>query len=188
MPKLITFYNGTDEREDRVPLRLSDAFPEGADIREADIEVTVTMLNINHGRNRELMEACEPLAEYSWFINEIRQNQASGMDIEAAVNKAIDAMPDEYVIKMFLIENRAEVEQMCITEYDEAETIRMFQKEAFEEGHSEGWSEGRVQMIIELGREDGLDDAVILRRIQEKAGLSLEEAADCLREYEKQKA
>ena len=75
IPKLMTFYNGTDETEDRVLLRLSDAFPDGADIRESDIEVTVTMLNINHGRNRELMKACRPLAEYAWFIEEIRKTR-----------------------------------------------------------------------------------------------------------------
>lgn len=51
-----------------------------------------------------------------------------------------------------------------------------------------GISQGRIQMIIELGREDGFDETVILRRIQEKTGLSLEEATVCLREYEGQKA
>lgn len=58
------------------------------------------------------MKACKPLAEYAWFIEEIRQNQSSGMDIEAAVDRAIDTMPDEYVIKMILTENRAEVKHV----------------------------------------------------------------------------
>ena len=31
-------------------------------------------------------------------------------------------------------------------------------------------------MLIELGREDGYDDETILKRMQEKIGLSLEEA------------
>ena len=145
-PKLVTFYNGTDAKEDRAMLRLSDAFPEGTDSREADIEVTVTMLNINYGRNRELMEACKPLAEYAWFIEEIRKNQSKGMDIESAVDKAVDDMPDGYEIKMLLIENRAEVKNMCITEYNEAETMRMFKEEGREEGRVEGREEGEDKL------------------------------------------
>ena len=153
-------------------LRLSDAFPDGADIRESDIEVTVTMLNINHGRNRELMNACRPLAEYAWFIEEIRKNQAGKMDIETAVDKAIDDMPDTYVIKTILIANRAEVKQMCITEYDEAETMRMFREEARLEGKLEGEAMG----IIDAGFDFGLSGQDILNRLQSKLRISSQEA------------
>lgn len=53
-------------------------------------------------------------------------------------------------------------------------------------GMRQGISQGRIQMIIELGREDGLDDAVILRRIQDKGGLSPEDAETFLQQYEEQ--
>ena len=46
--------------------------------------------------------------------------------------------------------------------------------------------QGRAQMIIELGQEDGLDDAVIIERLQKKAGLSLEKAKSYLAQYGKQ--
>lgn len=72
---------------------------------------------------------------------------------------------------------------MCITEYNEAETMQMLKEEAHEEGRIEGLIEGSIKMIIELGREDGLDDAAILRRIQKKTGLPSDEAAACLRRY-----
>lgn len=49
-----------------------------------------------------------------------------------------------------------------------------------------GVNQGRVQMIIELGQEEGLDDVTILNRIQEKIGLSMEEAVSCLKKYGKQ--
>lgn len=35
--------------------------------------------------------------------------------------------------------------------------------------------QGKAQMIVELGREDGLDDATTIKRMQEKIGLSLEQ-------------
>ena len=46
--------------------------------------------------------------------------------------------------------------------------------------------QGKAQMIIEIGQEDGLDDADILKRLQEKIGLSLEHAAEYLEQYGKQ--
>lgn len=49
-----------------------------------------------------------------------------------------------------------------------------------------GVNQGRVQMIIELGQEEGLDDVTILKRIQEKMDLSMEEAVSCLKKYGKQ--
>ena len=132
VPKLIVFYNGAEEKEDTV-LKLSDAFREEAGTVESDIDVRVRMLNINYGKNRELMEGCGPLREYAWLVEKIRENREK-MDIEAAVDKAIDEMPEEFVIRKFLIGNRAEVKDMCVTEYNEAETLQMIREEGREEG------------------------------------------------------
>ena len=54
------------------------------------------------------------------------------------------------------------------------------------QGISQGISQGKVQMIIEMGLEDGLDDTIILKRLQDKVGLSLEKAAAYLKEFGKQ--
>ena len=86
VPKLVTFYNGKENREEEI-LELKNAFrtEDGKRIDvEADIEVRVRMININYGRNRELMEACKPLFEYAWFIDRIRE-YGKIMDIEIAV-------------------------------------------------------------------------------------------------------
>lgn len=85
-------------------------------------------LNINYGHNRELMEACKPLSEYAWFVEEIRENRKD-MGIEEAIDMAIDNMPENFEIRRFLVGNRAEVKDMCITEYNEAETMQMFKEE-----------------------------------------------------------
>ena len=45
---------------------------------------------------------------------------------------------------------------------------------------------GRMQMIVELGQEDGLDGTTIIKRLQENAGLSLEQASVYLKQYGKQ--
>ena len=59
VPKLITFYNGKEDREDDI-LELKDAFrtADGQPIEaEPDIQVRVRMININYGKNKEIGRA-----------------------------------------------------------------------------------------------------------------------------------
>ena len=163
IPKLVTFYNGTEGEEDKI-LRLSDSFRSDAEAYEPDIEVKVRMLNINYGKNKELMDACRPLAEYAWVVEQIRGNREAGMEIGEAVDKAINDMPLDYAIRMFLIGNRAEVKDMCITEYNEAETMKMFK----EEGREEGRKEGNISTLYGLYS----DGDITLEKAAVKAGMS----------------
>ena len=140
VPRLVVFYNGTDEMDDTV-LELKDAFRPAV---ESDISVRVRMVNINYGKNRELLDACRPLSEYAWLIDRIREYK-NDMGIEDAVDRALNEMPQEYEIRPFLMGNRAEVKQMCITEYNEAETMRMFE--------AEGRKKGKLEIVIDLVRE-----------------------------------
>ena len=51
-----------------------------------------------------------------------------------AVDNALEEMPDDYDIKAFLLQNRAEVTSMCITEYDEAKNNELLRAECLAEG------------------------------------------------------
>ncbi len=54
------------------------------------------------------------------------------------------------------------------------------------ETQTEKWmKQGKVQMIIELGQEDGLDNGAIIKRLQKKIGVSSEKAAAYLKQYGK---
>ena len=117
-PRCICFYNGTARQPERKILKLSDAF-EG----RADIEVLVTMININYGKNEQLMKACKQLNEYAKLVNSIRQNNKVLKDLEAAIDKAIDDMPDDSSIKKFLLLNKAEVKGMFLTEWDQDKVL-----------------------------------------------------------------
>ena len=123
-PKCVCFYNGTAQQPERQILRLSEAFG-----GEGDIEVLVTMLNINYGKNRELMKACEPLSEYAWLVESIRLNQKVMRNLEAAIDAAIEETPDEFVIKRFLLQNKAEVKGMFLTEYDQNKVLAQERQE-----------------------------------------------------------
>jgi hypothetical protein len=52
-------------------------------------------------------------------------------------------------------------------------------------GQMVGRSEGGAQQIIEMGQEFGLDDAAILKRLQDKLGLSSDTATAYLQKYGK---
>ncbi len=138
IPKLVVFYNGEDEKEDET----------------IDIEVKVRMVNINCGRSETLLSACRPLWEYSWFIGQIRKASASGsnrgtMDIGDAIDHAMDVMPKDFVIRKFITANRAEVKDMCLTEYNETETMELLRQEARQEGHREGILEGIQETMLQ---------------------------------------
>ena len=99
------------------------------------------------------MDICRPLAEYAWLVERIRKNRKAGMEIGEAVDKAIDDMPVDYLIRMFLIGNRAEVKDMCITEYNEAETMKMFREEG------EDRLGQLVSVLISKGRSEDVQRA-----------------------------
>lgn len=124
VPKLVTFYNGREDVSDKV-LKLSDSFPNESDAARSDVSVQVHLYNIRPQYSGELLGGCKPLSEYSWFIEQIRKNRET-MEIESAVDKAISEMPEDFEIRMFLIGHKSEVKSMCLTEYNEAETMEMF--------------------------------------------------------------
>ena len=92
------------------------------------------MININFGHNKALLDACKPLKEYAWFVDKVRSYQQTMETLEEAVDAALEELPDDSLIKPFLVANKAEVKRMCITEYDEARTLAEQRDEGREEG------------------------------------------------------
>ncbi len=167
VPKLVVFYNGETEKADETILRLTDSFTE-IHRQKSDVEVKVRMLNINYGHNAQLLSSCKPLYEYSWFIKRIRDNisKVDKSDIEAATSLAIDEMPDKFIIKDFLEIHRAEVKGMLLTEYDEAETLELFKKEAHDEALAE--MDALYSWLKEHNRTDDIIRAVGNKAVQEE--------------------
>lgn len=160
-PRCICFYNGTAKQPERKVLRLSEAFG-----GEGDIEVLVTMLNINYGKNKALMEACKPLYEYAWLVETIRVNQRTMRNLEAAIDATIDEMPDEFVIKKFLLQNKAEVKGMFLTEYDQEKVLLQERRE------TERMTHEQVATDMLMGGEP-LEKIVRYSRLAEDAILKL---------------
>ncbi|MDE7312908.1 MAG: hypothetical protein K2N87_15020 [Eubacterium sp.] len=151
-----------------------------------DIEVRVRMVNINHEHNKAMLSTCKPLGEYAWFIDKARKNLAEGKNSQAAnpaetgaaIDRAINEMPDDFEIKKFITANRAEVKDMCLTEYNEAETMEMLKEEARQEGRREGRQEGRRE-----GRQEGQQETMLLhiKNLMDSTGWTAERAMDTLK-------
>ena len=50
------------------------------------------------------------------------------MHLEAAVDAAINEMPDDFIIKKFLLSNKAEVKGMFLTEYNQERVLEQERK------------------------------------------------------------
>lgn len=129
-PQYVVFYNGDRWKGERKILKLSDCFANN-EIKGC-MEIEVVQLNINYGHNKEIMEKCKILGEYAVFVGKVK-NYSKTLSIEESVDRATDECIKEGILKDILIEHRAEVKDMLLTEYDEEKTMRLFQKEYEEE-------------------------------------------------------
>ena len=173
-PRCFGFYNGLEDAPDRAVLTLQDAFPPGT---VSDIDVRVTIFNINHERNRALLEKCRPLDEYALLIRRIRENMATFDSREEAVSAAINSLPEDSELKRVLMANRAEVTSICLAEFDEEayrEDLRRVSKEegrieGYTQGEAEGLGHGLKALVLTL-RDFIPDQRQLLDRIRQNPG------------------
>ena len=148
-PKFMVFYNGTDDVEDRMELKLSAAYEHLAG--EPDLELKVLMLNVNEGHNKELMEQCQTLKEYAIYVARVRK-YASELNLNDAVERAITECIKEGILVEFLRKNRSEVKMVSILEYDKEWEEKKLRKAEYEAGKEDGRNEG-----IEIGKNEGIE-------------------------------
>ena len=158
VPQYVVFYNGSGQHEDEEILRLSDAFERKEDGK--GYEWTARMLNINYGNNKNLMERCKALRDYAIFVDKAKKYLKQGMNTEQAINRAVEECIKEDIMSEFLIAHRAEVMDVCITEYNEERVMSSIRKEGICEGRKEGIREGREEGIRE-GEKKTINKMVI---------------------------
>lgn len=109
-PRYYVFFSGDDELPDRDELHLSDSFSKGP----GDVEVTVTVINVNEQRNPQLMAACQTLAGYAHLVKLIR-GYSKSMELGDALDVAVQQCVDEGVLADCLKDKRAKVKDMFLT-------------------------------------------------------------------------
>lgn len=160
-PRFFVFYNGTAEQPEKQILRLSDAFE--YPMEQPELELTVTMLNINLGKNQELLEACETLNEYTLYVTKVR-NYMKTHSLTDAVMLAVDECIKENILREFLLKNKKEAMAVSIFEYDEEATLQYIReceydegvKAGMEAGMEAGKAAGKAEDIIDLLQEKGI--------------------------------
>ena len=151
-PRFVFFYNGTDPQPGKEILRLSDAFEKR--MEQPELELTVSVYNINPGYNAELMEACRLLKEYAQYVEQVRKFAKKALFPEA-VEQAVDYCIRNGILADFLSKNRAEAIAVSIFEYDEEKHLKNERELAYKNGEDAGIEKGIKRGII-LGREEGI--------------------------------
>ncbi len=151
-PRFVVFYNGTEKQPERKVYRLSDSYSKKQE--NPELELTVTVLNINAGNNDEILGNCRTLREYMQYTDKVRA-YASQMPIEEAVACAITECINEGILAEFLKKNRAEAMEVSIFEYNEELHLANLRREGYEEGLEQGIQQGKALDILELLSELG---------------------------------
>ena len=178
-PYFIVFYNGTEKAEEYWENSLSEAYENLSG--EPRLELKVITLNINEGYNKELMEECQILREYAQYVAKVR-NYTKEMELDAAVECAVNECIREGILEEFLRANRAEVIAMSIFEYDKEEEDKKLRKAEYEAGYDTGFDAGK-QTGLEVGISKGkkeiiqlmLDAGESLEKIVQYTGYTAEE-------------
>ena len=167
-PRCVVFYNGEKEMPEEQTLQLSDAFESRRN--EADVELSVRMLNINYGHNGELMAKCRVLEEYARFVDICRQYIAQESDRQEALHTAIEYCIEHDILSEFLRNYRAEVVGMLLEKFD----VKKYERSLREEGREEGIEQGiertntLTRILLEQNRIDDLKRATEDTAYQEK--------------------
>ena len=152
-PHFVSFYNGLEEQPEIQRLKLSDAYEDASWPRsenDCTLELDVLMININEGNNRELMEKCKELNEYTIYVERVRK-YAMTMDLRDAVERAVQECIEEGILADFLQKNRAEVVDMSLFEYTVDEHLKWVAKENLEDGIAIGKAEFILEILNDLG-------------------------------------
>ena len=147
LPVFYVFYNGKEAYPERDVLHLSDAYR--MKIGEAQLELEVNVVNINYGKNEELMRACNILKEYSMFVKEVREHvEKCG---EEGFSLAIKYCIENGILSEYLSKRFKAVENMLMSEYNYEMDIAVQRNEehrlAYEEGMAMGEERGEARGI-----------------------------------------
>lgn len=128
------------------------------------------------------------------------RSYAKKMELELAVELAIEDCIAENVLRDFLVSQRAEVTMVSIFEYDEERELRLIREDEREIGREIGRQEMQeenrkiqeenrkvqeehIQSVISLCREFGCDEEQIVEKLMEQCHLSKEEAKTVIKAF-----
>ena len=142
-PEFFVLYNGKEPFPDSAVFKLSDLFvnPKSMGLNEKSyplLELEVKVLNINEGKNSEIVNRCKSLAEYSAFIAKIHTFWKEFGSLEKGIKEAVKYCSKHGIMNRFLEIHGSEVLNMILEEWNTEDAIAFAREEGREDGLEEG--------------------------------------------------
>ena len=145
-------------------LQLSDAFePVGS---TEGFEWTATVINIGGKHSEGLQKKCKSLYAYCSYVNRVKQNLKAKLPLQKAVEEALDYAIEKDLLEGYFKQQKMEVMNMSLTEFDQEQYDRNRRRDAYLDGRDDGMQEAARNMLA-----DGLP----LEKIVLYTGLSVED-------------
>ncbi|MCL2179834.1 MAG: Rpn family recombination-promoting nuclease/putative transposase [Treponema sp.] len=141
-PEFYVLYNGEKPYPDEKILKLSDLFDRPHDLGLPEnayplLELEVKVLNINEGRNADIVNRCKELSEYSAFVSVERAFRKESKDRMEAINETVKYCHKHGILKEFLEKHGSEVLGMVLEEWNLEDAKEVWREEAREEERKE---------------------------------------------------
>ena len=173
----------------RAVYRLSDLFSRNTG--EPEVELTVTVINIDPAIGDKVLKACRLLKEFAEFVSVTRSrlNIVKGKGPEVrnqAVQDAVDECIEKGILADFLRKERAKVVSSILSDYDEQEVRRVLAEDAFEQGKQQGETQlgNLIAILLKEGKmaEAALvaEDKTARSEYYRRYGLSTEDGSETL--------
>ena len=164
VPKFIVLYNGDKPFPEYTEQKLSDSYV--IQQENPQLELKVSIYNINYEVNSELVQNSKSLNEYSQFIGKIKENITDGLALDAAIKQAIEYGIQHDIMKEFLEQNGSEVHNMLLESWNMDEALAVSKEEGYEDGFEAGEQRGiaygekkeREAIIRKLGKKLSSED------------------------------
>ncbi|MBO5552438.1 MAG: hypothetical protein J5966_10830 [Lachnospiraceae bacterium] len=163
-PRFAVFYNGRAGMPERTELKLSDLYE--VDQEAPDLELKVTLYNINIDAKAKILENSRILREYSIYVERTRkalEGKATEAEKREAMSRVIDECIADGILAGFLTDRRDEVMMTSIFQYDQEAHEWALHEDGYDEGHADGMRKGLQQGLqqgIQQGLQQGMEQGI----------------------------
>ena len=156
-PRFVVFFNGPEAFPDRKKMLLSESYgPPVGDFDRAALELEVDVYNVNDGRNSDIIEACEELKGYAFFVSRAR-----------VAERELSARADGLGRKDVTLKAMRQAIRDCKS----ADLLREFWEKMTQEEINMLASEWNMETALEVEREEGLERG--LEKGREEKGVEI---------------
>ena len=134
-PRFAVFYNGTAKMPAKAELKLSDQYEVRQD--KPDLELKVTVYNINSDKGKDVLNKSRTLYEYTEFVERTRkalEGKRTDEERREAMNKVIDQCIADGILEKLLTERRDEIMETSIFQYDQEAHEWALHEDGYDEG------------------------------------------------------